>query len=91
MRGQQHKQHYPHPQQQSPAVQQPGTEQKQNALVSRYAVIREERQREFEERQRQREELEQAKLAEIASYNVGDVSPADFEITLPRESFQVIL
>ena len=48
-------------------------DEKQNAFVSRYAVVREERQREFEERQRQREELEAKKAAEIASYNVGDV------------------
>lgn len=56
---------------------------KQNAYVSRYAVIREERQHAYEERKRQHEEFLQAKQAEhekyvkeredeYASYNVGD-------------------
>lgn len=62
-------------------------EEKQNALVSRYAVIREERQREFEERQRQREELEQAKKAEIESYNVGDVLTGTVVNIVPYGAF----
>lgn len=46
---------------------------KQSGYVSRYAVIREEKEKEYQERLKAREELEQQKKAEIEALNVGDI------------------
>ncbi len=71
---------------------------KKNAYVSRYAVIREERQHAYEERQRRHEEYVQAKQAEheqyvkeredeYASYNVGDVLKGTVVQIVPYGAF----